>query len=81
MQQYTHDYTLVSEAESHLYAAQQLEAHEQPEEAWKHIADARRILQQYLAQDNMIPDDDVYNGWVKSNDVKEEIEKLKQQQL
>ena len=81
MQQYTHDYTLVSEAESHLYAAQQLEAHEQPEEAWKHIEDARRKLQQYLAQDNMIPDDDVYNGWEKSNDVKEEIEKLKQQQL
>ena len=49
MQQYTHDYTLVSEAESHLYAAQQLEAHEQPEEAWKHIEDARRKLQQYLA--------------------------------
>ena len=56
-------------------------AHEQPEEAWKHIEDARRKLQQYLAQDNMMPDDDVYNGWVKSNDVKEEIEKIKQQQL
>jgi len=81
MQQYTHDYTLVSEAESHLYAAQQLEAHEQPEEAWKHIADARRILQQFLSQNNMVPDDEVYDGWVKSNDVKEEIERLKQQQL
>lgn len=68
MQKYSHNYTLVSEAESHLYAAQQLEAHEQPEEAWKHIADARQKLQQYLSQDNMVPDDDVEDGWVKARD-------------
>lgn len=75
MQKYSHDYTLVSEAESHLYAAQQLEAHEQPEEAWKHIADARQILQQYLSQDNMVPDDDVYDGWYKASDVEQELER------
>lgn len=69
MQKYSHDYTLVSDAESHLYAAQQLEAHEQPEEAWKHIADARRLLQQYLSQDNMVPDDDVADGWVRASDL------------
>ena len=68
MQKYSHDYTLVSEAESHLYAAQQLETHEQPEEAWKHISDARQKLQQYLSQDNMVPDDDVEDGWVKARD-------------
>lgn len=69
MQQYTHDYTLVQEADSHLYAAQQLEAHEQPEEAWKHIADARQKLQQYLSQDNIVPDDDTADGWVKASDL------------
>lgn len=75
MQKYSHDYTLVSEAESHLYAAQQLEAHEQPEEAWKHIADARQTLQQYLSQDNMVPDNDVYDGWYKASDVEQELER------
>ena len=75
MQKYSHDYTLVSEAESHLYAAQQLEAHEQPEEAWKHIADARQKLQQYLSQDNMVPDDDVYDGWYKASDVEQELKR------
>lgn len=69
MKQYSHDYTLVSDAESHLYAAQQLESHEQPEEAWKHIADARRLLQQYLSQDNMVPDDDTADGWVRASDL------------
>lgn len=69
MQQYTNDYTLVSEAESHLHAAQQLEAHEQPEEAWKHIQDAREKLQQYLSKDNMVKDGDVAYGWIKAKDI------------
>lgn len=68
MKQYSHDYTKVADAESHLYAAQQLNAHDDPIEAWKHIADARQKLQQYLAQDNMVPDDDVEDGWVKASD-------------
>ena len=69
MQKYSHDYTKVSEAESHLYAAQQLNAHGDPIEAWKHIEDARRLLQEYLAQDNMVPDDDVADGWVKASEI------------
>ena len=71
MKQYSHDYTKVSEAESHLYAAQQLNAHDDPIEAWKHIEDARRLLQEYLAQDNMVEDDDVADGWVKASEVEE----------
>ena len=74
MKQYTHDYTKVSEAESHLYAAQQLNAHDDPVEAWKHIEDARRLLQQYLSQDNMVEDDDVEDGWVRYNDAARELE-------
>lgn len=69
MKQYTHDYTKVSEAESHLYAAQQLNAHDDPVEAWKHVEDARRLLWQYLSQDNMVEDDDVEDGWVRASDV------------
>ena len=48
MKQYSHDYTKVIDAESHLYAAQRLNAHDDPIEAWKHIEDARRLLQEYL---------------------------------
>lgn len=68
MKQYSHDYAKVADAESHLYAAQQLNAHDDPIEAWKHIEDARRLLQEYLAQDNMVPDDDIENGWVLASD-------------
>lgn len=49
MKQYSHNYTKAADAESHLYAAQQLNAHDDPIEAWKHIEDARRLLQEYLA--------------------------------
>lgn len=68
MKQYSHDYTKAADAESHLYAAQQLNAHDDPIEGWKHIEDARRLLQEYLAQDNMVPDDDIENGWVRASD-------------
>jgi len=46
----SHDYRKVSEADSHLYAAQQLNAHDDPVEAWKHVEDARRLLQEFLSQ-------------------------------
>lgn len=73
MKQYSHDYTKISKAESHLFAAQQLNAHDDPIEAWKHIEDARQLLQEYLAQDNMVVDDDVADGWVKAHEVEELI--------
>ena len=69
MKKYTHDYRKVSEAESHLYAAQQLNAHDDPIEAWKHVGDARRLLQEYISQDNMVEDNDVADGWVRASDV------------
>ena len=69
MKQYSHDYSKVADAESHLYAAQQLNAHDDPIEAWKHIEDARRLLQQYLSQDNMVEDSDTEDGWVRAKDI------------
>lgn len=71
MQQYSHDYTLVSEAEELLYSATRLMANECYDAALKRINEARHVLQKYLSQDNMVPDDDVENGWVHYNDVKE----------
>lgn len=71
MRQYSHDYTKVSEAERALYAAQQLNAHDDTTESWKRIEDARLLLQEYLAQDNMVEDDDVADGWVKASEVLE----------
>ena len=79
MKQYSHDYTKVTDAESHLYAAQQLNAHDDPIEAWKHIEDARRLLQEYLAQDNMVPDDDIYDGWCKASEVEAELDASRRQ--
>lgn len=80
MKKLTHDYTLPSEAESHLYAAQQLNAHDDPVEAWKHIEDARRLLQQYISQDNMVEDDEVEGGYVRYNDVQELLDKMERMQ-
>lgn len=68
MKQYTHDYTLVQEAESSLYSATRLIVNECYDAALERINEARQTLQQYLAKDNMVPDDDVENGWVKRQD-------------
>lgn len=73
MKRYSHDYTKIADAESHLCAAQQMIAHDDPIEAGKHIEAARRLLQEYLSADNMVEDDDVADGWVKYHDVTELI--------
>lgn len=71
MKHYSHDYTKVSAAESHLYEAQKLIDAKLGAfgsyEAWRHIAHARRLLQEYLSEDNMVEDDDV-DGWVKASE-------------
>lgn len=48
---------------------------EKYDEAARLIADARQTLQQYLSQDNMVPDDDVYDGWYKASDIEQELER------
>lgn len=69
MKQYSHDYTKPSEAESLLYMASRLMANECYDAAVECINEARRLLQEYLAQDNMVEDDDVADGWIKAHDV------------
>lgn len=73
MKQYSHDYTKPSEAESLLYSATRLIANECYDAAVERINEARQLLQEYLAQDNMFEDDDVADGWVKAHEVKELI--------
>lgn len=75
MQQYSHDYTLIREAMDSLYSATRLHANECYHEALERINEARTLLTQYLSQDNMVPDDDVYDGWYKASDVEQELER------
>lgn len=73
MKQYSHDYTKPNEAEKLLYRATRLMANECYEAAVERINEARQLLQEYLAQDNMVEDDDVAVGWVKAHEVEELI--------
>lgn len=69
MQRYSHDYTKVSEVESLLYIAQNLMATERYISARTRINEARQLLQEYLAGDNMVEDDEVAYGWYRAQDV------------
>lgn len=73
MKQYSHDYTKASEVESLLYSATRLMANECYDAAVERILEARQLLQEYLAHDNMVEDDDVADGWVKAHEVEELI--------
>lgn len=68
MKTYSHDYTKPSKVESLLYEAMQLMAKGCNDSAKDSINEARQLLQEYLAQDNMVADDDVADGWVKAKD-------------
>ena len=76
MQQFSHDYTKVSEALESLYSATRLIANECYDAALHRINEARATLGEYLAQDNMLPDNDVENGWVRHSEAQAELEAL-----
>lgn len=69
VKQYSQDYTLIGEALDVLYRATRLHANECYDDALKLINEARSILVKYTNQDNMVLDDDCYDGWCKSQDV------------
>lgn len=69
MQRYSHDYTNPSVVDYLLYRASKLIANESYDEARVRINEARHLLQEYLASDNMVPDDDVAYGWYKAQEV------------
>ena len=77
MKQYTHDYTLPSEAESKLYDAL-MECEDKNSKVAILIDQARMQLQKYLAKDNIIEDSDAY-GFIKSEDLwdDDELKKIR----
>ena len=68
MKIYSHDYTLPAEVDNLLYSAQRLIANDQISAAADRIGEARLALQQYMAADNMVPDDDTVDGWIRQQD-------------
>lgn len=77
MQQFSHDYTKVSEAMESLYSATRLIANDCYDAALQRINEARTTLDEYLAQDNMIPDNDLADGWVRHSEAQAELEALR----
>ncbi len=77
MQQFRHDYTKVSEALESLYSATRLIANECYDAALQRINEARTTLGEYLAQDNMFPDNDVFDGWIRHSEAQAELEALR----
>lgn len=69
MQKYTVDFSKVSKAESLLYDAQTLLNRDAFYDAAQKIIEARELLQRYLNNDPMVPDNDVYPGYYKANDI------------
>ena len=69
MKTYSHDYTKPAEVDILLYSATRLLANECYDAAAIRIYEARELLQQYLAQDNMIEDDDLADGWVRMSEI------------
>lgn len=73
MKRYSHDYTKVSEVESLIYRAQRLIILECYDAARARISEARQLLQEYLAGDNMVEDDEVAYGWYKAQEVEQNM--------
>lgn len=76
MKIYSFDYSLVAEAENDLYDAQAFLSQDNTERAMSRITTSRSLLQLFLNQDNMIEDDDVYDGWCRLQDVLEAFTNL-----
>jgi len=76
MQQFSHDYTKVAETQNVLFLALEDLRNGHTYEAKRGIMKAREMLDEYLAKDNMIPDNDVENGWVRHSEAQAELEAL-----
>lgn len=68
MKQYSHNYTKPSKVESLLYSAMRLMGGDRHQEALEELNKARQILSEYLAQDNMVEDNDTV-GWIRSQEI------------
>lgn len=77
MKQYTHDYSLPSEAESKLYDAL-MECEDKNSKVAVLIDQAQSTLRKYLAKDNIVEDPDA-DGFIKSEDLwdDDELKKIR----
>ena len=77
MKKYSHDYTRPAATAQLLLVAANLIKSEHYEAAEHAIMKAREELLEYLNQDNMVIDEDVYDGWYSSIEVDYLIDKCK----
>lgn len=75
MKTYSIDYTKISEAESSLYSATRLMANDCPDAALERIQEARKLLQEFTNQDNLVEDDDLADGLVRQSEAETTIKK------
>lgn len=68
MLQYVHDYRLPDQALEYLFYARRMLAIDFIDIASDYIEMARCSLEKYLAQDNVRPDEENKNGWVRMDD-------------
>lgn len=77
MQQFSHNYTKVAETQNVLFLALEDLRNGHTYEAKRGIMKAREMLDEYLAQDNMVPDNDLFDGWVRHSEAQAELEALR----
>ena len=84
MKTYSIDYTKISEAENSLYSATRLMANDCHDAAQERIEEARKLLQEFLSQDNLVEDPDLADGLVRQSDaeaaIKEAVEEAENAQ-
>lgn len=69
MRTYRHDYTLPAQANYLIFRAIQQLKYGNEKRIYSLLIQARDSLNQYLAADNVIEDDDVADGWIKASDI------------
>lgn len=69
MKRYTHDYTKAAVAHEYMYFAYLAARTGDKDRAVKHILNARQLMDEYLASDNMVPSEAIAYGWYRAEEV------------
>lgn len=73
MTRYTHDYTKAAVAHEYMYFAYLAARTGDMDRAVKHILNARQLMDEYLASDNMVPHEDIAFGWCRAEEVEQNM--------
>lgn len=73
MKRYTHDYTKAAQANAHMYSALHYARREDLTNCIAQILAARRRMDEYLASDNMVPDEDTAFGWCRAEEAEQNM--------